>query len=104
MNNENVYRQIYANPRFQELMTKRGRFAWALAILMLAAYYSFILLVAFSPKTLGATVVEGGVVSWGIVVGLGLIFTCFILTGIYVQRANGEFDRITQQILDEVQK
>ena len=104
MNNENVYRQIYANPRFQELVAKRGRFAWTLAIIMLAAYYSFILLIAFDPAALGAKVAAGSVVSWGILVGLGLIFLCFIITGIYVQRANGEFDRMTQQILDEVQK
>ncbi len=104
MNNENVYRQIYANPRFQELVAKRGRFAWTLAIIMLLAYYSFILLIAFNPAALGAKVAAGSVVSWGILVGLGLIFLCFIITGIYVQRANGEFDRMTQQILDEVQK
>ena len=38
MHNENVYRQIYANPRFQELVAKRGRFAWMLSAVMLGAY------------------------------------------------------------------
>ena len=104
MNNENVYRQIYANPRFQELVAKRGRFAWVLAIIMLVAYYAFILVIAFDPKVLGAPLSAGGVVTWGIPVGLGLIFLSFALTGIYVQRANGEFDRITQEILNEAQK
>ncbi len=50
MNNENVYRQIYANPRFQELVAKRGRFAWLLSLVMLAAYFAFILVIAFDPK------------------------------------------------------
>lgn len=104
MNNENVYRQIYANPRFQELVAKRGRFAWMLAIIMLVAYYAFILLIAFDPKILGIPLSNQGVTTWGIVVGLGLIFLSFALTGIYVQRANGEFDRITQEILNEAQK
>ena len=36
--------------------------------------------------------------------GVGLILSAFILTGIYVQRANGEFDALNQAILDEVQK
>lgn len=103
MNNENVYRQIYANPRFQELVAKRGRFAWMLAAIMLVAYYAFILLIAFDPKILGIPL-GSGVTTWGIVVGLGLIFLSFALTGIYVQRANGEFDRITQEILNEAQK
>ncbi|MCC6076195.1 DUF485 domain-containing protein [Pseudomonas sp. GCM10022188] len=104
MNNENVYRQIYANPRFQELVAKRGRFAWLLAIIMLVAYYAFILVIAFDPKLLGAPLSEGGIITWGIPAGLGLIFLSFILTGIYVQRANGEFDRITQEIINEAQK
>jgi len=26
----------------------------------------------------------------------------FLLTGVYVWRANGEFDRLTKQIIDEV--
>lgn len=104
MNNENVYRQIYANPRFQELVAKRGRFAWLLAIIMLVAYYAFILVIAFDPKLLGTPMSEGSIITWGIPAGLGLIFLSFILTGIYVQRANGEFDRITQEILDEAQK
>ena len=45
MNNENVYRQIHADPRFQELVAKRGRFAWTLAVIMLASYFAFILVI-----------------------------------------------------------
>lgn len=104
MNNENVYRQINADPRFQALVAKRGRFAWSLAILMLTAYYAFIMVIAFNPKALGTPLSEGTVMTWGMPVGLGLIFMSFILTGIYVQRANGEFDRETQAIVDGVQK
>ena len=32
------------------------------------------------------------------------IAQAFVMTGIYVKRANGEFDRMNQEILDEVQK
>lgn len=104
MNNENVYRQIYANPRFQELVAKRGRFAWTLSIIMLAAYFAFILLIAFDPKVLGIPLGSDTVTTWGIPAGLGLIFLAIGLTGVYVQRANGEFDRINQEILNEAQK
>ena len=103
MHNENVYRQIYANPRFQELVAKRGRFAWMLSAVMLGAYLAFILLIAFEPKILGiplaADTVTTGAFRWA-----GVIFMAFILTGVYVQRANGEFDRINQEILNEAQK
>ena len=33
-----------------------------------------------------------------------VIVLAFVLTGIYVQRANGEFDTLNQAVLDEVQK
>lgn len=101
---DNVYQRIQENPRFQELVSKRNRFAWSLAIVMLAAYFAFILTIAFDPKLLGTPMSAGSVTTWGIPAGLGLIFLSFILTGIYVQRANGEFDRMTQDILSEVQK
>ncbi|MFW9605806.1 MAG: DUF485 domain-containing protein [Pseudomonas sp.] len=103
-NNNKVYEKVYADPRFQDLVAKRGSFAWTLSIVMLAAYYSFILVIAFNPKLLGTPISEGSVITLGLPVGLGLIFLCFVLTGIYVQRANGEFDRITQEIIDEAQK
>ena len=104
MNNDNVYRQIYANPRFQELVAKRGRFAWMLSAIMLAAYFAFILLIAFDPKVLGIPLGPDTVTTWGIPLGIGVIVLAVVLTGIYVQRANGEFDRINQEILDEAQK
>lgn len=104
MNNEHIYRQIYANPRFQELVTKRNRFAWLLSAVMLGAYLAFILLIAFEPAILGVPLAANTVTTWGIPVGVGVIFMAFILTGVYVQRANGEFDRINQEILDEAQQ
>lgn len=101
---ENIYQRIQENPRFHELVAKRGRFSWILAVVMLVAYYAFILMIAFDPKVLGMPIEAGSVTTWGIPAGLGLIFMSFILTGIYVQRANGEFDRMTQEILSEAQK
>jgi uncharacterized membrane protein (DUF485 family) len=104
MNNETVIQQINADPRFQDLVAKRGRFAWMLATIMLTAYFAFILVIAFDPAVLGTPLSAGSVTTWGIPAGLGLIFLSFVLTGVYVQRANGEFDRITQDILNEAHK
>ena len=104
VNNENIYQRIHDNPHFQQLVAKRGRFAWLLSSIMLGAYLAFILLIAFEPEILGVPLAAGSVTTWGIPVGIGVIFMAFILTGIYVQRANGEFDRLNQEILNEVQK
>jgi uncharacterized membrane protein (DUF485 family) len=91
--------KIKNNPKFQKLVKERSAFAWKLSIAMLVVYYAFILVIAFSPATLGISM--GGIMTVGIPVGVGIILFSFIITGIYVRRANGEFDTLTQQIKDE---
>ena len=46
---------------------------------------------------------EGSSITRGILVGIGLIVSAFVLTGIYVFRANGEFDELNQKILKGAQ-
>ncbi len=101
---DDIYERIEKNPQFKQLVVKRERFAWLLSAIMLGLYVTFILLIAFAPQLLGTPISAGSVTTWGIPMGVGLILSAFILTGIYVYRANGEFDTLNQAILDEVQK
>lgn len=90
-------RRIERDPDFQRLVARRSRFAWTLALAMAAIYFGFILLVAFDPKWLG-TPLRDGVTTIGIPLGLGVILSAFVLTGIYVRRANSEFDALIDRI------
>lgn len=101
---DDVYQRIEANPKFKQLVAKRGRFAWLLSAVMLGLYVAFILMIAFDPKMLGVPLGPDTVTTWGIPLGIGVIIAAFVLTGIYVQRANGEFDRLNQEILSEAGK
>jgi uncharacterized membrane protein (DUF485 family) len=92
-------KKIRNNPKFAELTSKRTAYGWRLSILMLLIYYGFILVVAFAPKLLGTPVF--GVITLGIPVGLFIIVSAFVLTGIYVRRANSEFDELNRQIIEE---
>jgi uncharacterized membrane protein (DUF485 family) len=94
--------RISNNPKFLELTRKRTRFGIQLSILMLAIYYGFILIVAFAPSVLGIPI--SGVISLGIPVGLFIIVAAFVLTGIYVRRANSEFDELNRQIIEEARR
>jgi len=89
--------------RYLRIQQERQRFAWTLSILMLGLYLAFILLIAFAPGWLGTPLSEGSSITRGIPVGVGLIVSSFVLTGIYVLRANGEFDELNQKILKGVQ-
>jgi uncharacterized membrane protein (DUF485 family) len=95
------HRRILGNPKFQELVRTRSGFAWTLAAVMLAIYLGFILLVAFAPGLM-ATKIGSGVTSLGIVLGLVVIVSAFLLTGIYVQRANSRFDELTRDLTKEI--
>ena len=95
-----AYSRIYEHPRFQELVTKRNSFAYTLAVIMLVIYYGFILLVAYGKGFL-ATRLGAGVTTIGIPLALGVIISAFVLTAIYVQRANGRFDEMTNDLMRE---
>ncbi|WP_375412202.1 DUF485 domain-containing protein [uncultured Bradyrhizobium sp.] len=97
----NDYRRILDDPAFQNLVRERSRFAWLLSAAMLVIYYGFILLVAFA-KPLLATKVGSGVTSLGIVLGIFVIISACVLTGLYVQRANGRFDELTRKLIGSV--
>jgi uncharacterized membrane protein (DUF485 family) len=44
---------------------KRSRFAWTLAVVMLAIYYGLILIIAFAPSVLGTPIAPGAVTTIG---------------------------------------
>ena len=96
-----AYAKIRRNPKFVELVSQRNRLARILTIAMLVIYLGFILLVAFGRSFLGTPLSEGSVMTIGIPVGLFVIVSAFVLTGIYVAKANTTFDELNGQILEE---
>ncbi len=71
---------------------------------MLGIYFSFILLVAFAPGLLAIPIAEGSVITVGIPVGLLVIVSAFVLTGIYVHRANVRFDELNRRAIQEMDR
>lgn len=93
--------QVKNNPKYQKLVSKRSKFAWILSLIMLVVYYAFIMTIAFKPELLG-TKMGSGVLTVGIPVGIAIIFVAFILAGVYVKKANGEFDQLTKEVREEL--
>lgn len=101
---KDLYQRMRDNPRFNELVTKRSRLAWGLAILTLVIYYTYMMLVAFNPKVLHATLSEGSMLTVGVPAGAFIIFITWAMTGYYVWRANTEFDSLNEEIVKEAKK
>ncbi|OQW90984.1 MAG: hypothetical protein BWK79_18155 [Beggiatoa sp. IS2] len=102
---QGIVAKVRNNPKYQQLVKKRSAFAWTLSAIICLIYYGFILVIAFKEKignVLGTPLSEGSITTIGIPIGVLVILSAFLLTGIYVWRANSEFDRLTREIKDEV--
>ena len=98
-----VVTNIQNHPKYLELRSKRNTLGVTLTILMLVVYYGYIALIAFD-KSFLAQPIGSGVTSLGIPIGMGVIVFTIAITGLYVRRANGEFDALTQEILKDASK
>jgi uncharacterized membrane protein (DUF485 family) len=98
---EDVVQRIKSSPTYKKLVSTRSKFGWTLAVMMLVVYYGYILLIAFN-KDLLSKKIGDGVMTWGIPIGLFVIIFTVVITGIYVRRANSEFDDLTAEIRREV--
>lgn len=99
-----LYENIKRDPRYAELVRQRGRFAATLALMVISVFFSFVLLVAFVPSAIAVRIFEGSNLTVGVVLGFfQFVFFC-ILTWVYVHRANGEFDTLNEQIIQDAMK
>ncbi|AKX44604.1 hypothetical protein AKN87_05445 [Thiopseudomonas alkaliphila] len=98
-----LYAHIRNNPKFQQLVKTRTRFALSLSLIVWAIFYGFILLVAFKPEVIGLPLGRGHL-TLGIAAGLFQFSFFWLLIWWYVRRANGEFDRLNEQIITEAEQ
>jgi cation/acetate symporter len=99
-----MYERMRGNPKFQELVSRRSRFAWTLAAVVLTMFYGFVMVVAFNPASLGQPLSDGSMWTVGVAVELFMFIFFWVLTAVYVKRANTEFDALTQEIVKEAWK
>ena len=95
--------KIEAHPKYAQLKQRRNKLGLVLTVLMLVVYYGYIALIAFDKPFL-AKPLGAGVMSVGVPVGMAVIVFTIVITGIYVRRANSEYDQLTQDILKDVAK
>lgn len=98
---DDLVQKIKSNRNYQKLVSTRSSYGWTLTWIMMIVYYGFILLIAFDKELLAAKM-GTGVMTWGMPIGLFVIVFTVIITGIYVRRANSEFDDLTAEIRKEV--
>ena len=69
---------------------------------MAVIYFAYILTIAFDPQALGTPIASGTVMTWGLVAGVGVILSGFLLTALYVVLANARFDVLNERLMEDV--
>ena len=100
----NIQAKIRNHPKFAELVGKRTRFAVILSLVVLVPYYTYMLLVSLQPQLFAGKISDGSVITIGWPIAALIVVGGWLLTGVYVSRANGEFDRLTEEVLKEARK
>ena len=95
-----ILKRIEADPNYKKLVAERKSFSWTLAIITLVVYYGFIAIVAFAPGVISVKV--AGDITLGIIIGVAIILASIVLTGLYVLRANSQYDDLTSAIVRAV--
>lgn len=95
--------KILADPKFKEMVAVRDSYSWICTVLMLIAYFGFILTLAFD-KAIFAQKIGDGVMTLGVPVGLGVILFTIAITAVYVKKANTDFDAMKDAVMKDVQK
>jgi uncharacterized membrane protein (DUF485 family) len=90
---------VRLSPAFAQLVSRRRRFVACLTLGTLLPYYAFVFVAGFAPRILALKLYPGSVITIGWPLGVALIVGTWMLTGLYVRRANGEFDEMTRRIL-----
>ncbi|MFE1599796.1 DUF485 domain-containing protein [Methylobacterium sp. ID0610] len=94
--------RISSHPAYRRLCFERSCLGGSLAVVMAAAYFAYILTVAFRPDLLGTPIRNGSVATWGILVGAALLGFGFVLTAIYVLVANTRLDGLSRRLQEDL--
>ena len=104
MSQSSIQAKIRSNPKFAELVGKRTRFAIILSLVVLVPFYTFMFFVSFQPQIFAAKIAQDSVITIGWPIAALMVVGGWLMTGIYIRRANGEFDRLTEEVLKEARK
>lgn len=89
--------EVLKSATFKSLLQARRNLSLPIVLIMIPAYFGFILLIAFHPSIL-AHKVGDSVVSIGIYAGLALLIISFALTALYQKLSEGRIAELLREI------
>lgn len=98
MNHASESARIRNHPRYRDLVSRQRRFVAGLTAATLVPYFAFILIAAFAPHLLAQKLSATSIINIGWPLGVAFIVGAWLFTGLYILRANGEFDDLTAEL------
>lgn len=98
--NSNYYESIN---KFKRFVTLRNKVTITLSIVVLICYYVFVAGIGLFPDVLGYRLGPSSI-TLGIMVGIFLIILCILTTGLYTFFANKYFDKVQQEVIEDLEK
>lgn len=86
---------------YDELVFKQRKVVATLTTATLAPYVAFILIAAFYPNILAIKISSSSVINVAWPLGVAFIVGSWLLTGLYIIRANGELDALVSAVRSE---
>ena len=96
--------QVLNNPDFIDMARKKASLSRLFTIITVLLYFAYMITLGVNPGLFATPVSPGSTTTWGIYIGAAVILISIILTGIYVHKANGEFDVLTQKVVQDIQR
>lgn len=93
--------EILEDPDFKEMARRKNAVSLTLTLAMMVIYFGFIALLAWGKEIIGRQL--GGGLTAGIFIGIGVIISAWLLTGIYVRWANTGYDAMVARIKQKVE-
>jgi uncharacterized membrane protein (DUF485 family) len=86
------------SPEFKELIRKKRNFVLPATAFFMAWYFGFIILAGYAPDFMGESIYEGFTV--GYLIALSQFVMVWVLAGLYLKRADRDFDPLARKVIE----
>jgi uncharacterized membrane protein (DUF485 family) len=90
------WERIEQSAEFRELVARKRRFVVPATIFFLAWYFGFVLLAGYAPGFMGESLTGGLTVGYAL--ALSQFVMTWVLAGLYLRKANREFDPLAARV------
>jgi len=94
--------QYLQHPKFKQLVSDRSRLSVSFSLLICIGYGIFVIGMSYFPAWMSTPTSDGSSISYGIMMAIFLIIFGVLCSGLYMKKANNEFDSLKRELLEEL--